>query len=431
MSFFSSPVLKVADFRRLLLSRLFVTFSLQIQAVIVGWQIYQIKPDPLLLGLIGLTEAIPAITAAFYSGHVVDTQKPYRVIQWSFIALLVNTLFLLLPMLAPLVSNSVADDVSSPFSVNIKLFLLFTGIFISGAARSFISPAYFSLIPQILPKAQMSSAAAFNSSTYQFASVIGPAIGGLIYAVGGPIVAFCAPPLMMILALVVAYGFSAEIKNIQNSNQREPFWQSLTAGLKYTFQHKMMLSTMCLDMFSVLFGGAVAMLPIFADQVFHTGSMGLGILRAAPAAGSVLIGGFLAFKPLKSLSGKLLMAVIVGFGLCTIGFSLSTNIYLSVVLLALSGAFDGVSMVIRGTFFQAMIPDHMRGRISALNSVFITSSNEIGSFESGVAASLMGLVPSVFFGGAMTLVVVGTVAVLVPGLAKTSVDQEGQLKLGS
>lgn len=419
MKLFNSPTLKVLDFRRLLLSRVFTTLALQIQAVIVGWQVYRIAPSALLLGMIGLAEAIPAITCSFYSGHAVDTHRPYRVILWSFLVILLNSSILVLPSVASL-----------GWADHTRLILLFAGVFVSGAARSFISPSFFSLIPQILPKAQLSSASAFNSSSFQLAGVIGPAIGGLIYGAMGATMAFCVPPLMIMLSMFFLLRFDSKIKNIKNSHLSEPFWQSLKAGLKYTFGHKMMLSTMSLDMFSVLFGGAVAVLPIFADQIFHAGAPGLGVLRAAPAIGSVVVGGWLAFRPLKKLTGKLLLAVIVGFGICIIGFALSKNFYLALLFLVFSGGFDGVSMVVRGTFFQIMIPEKMRGRISALNSVFITSSNEIGSFESGVAASLMGLAPSVIFGGVMSLLVVAVVAVVVPGLAKTSVDHEGNLRLG-
>lgn len=421
----NSPALQSPDFRKLLLSRIFTTLALQIQAVIVGWQIYQIEPSAFLLGMIGLAEAIPAIGASFYAGHVVDTHRPYRVVRWSFFVLLINSIVLILPTL-----NQMPGIPEIVWADHTRLLLLFAGVFVSGAARSFISPSFFSLIPQMLPKSKLSSASAFNSSSYQLAAVLGPALGGLIYAWWGAVGAFCVPPLMMLMALFFLIQFDGKIKQMKNPHASEPFWLSLKTGLKYTLGHKMMLSTMSLDMFSVLFGGAVAMLPIFADQVFHSGAQGLGILRAAPAVGSVLVGAILAFRPLKKLTGKLLLLVIAGFGLCMIGFALSTDFYLAVLFLALSGVFDGVSMVIRGTFFQIMIPETMRGRISALNSVFITSSNEIGSFESGLAASLMGLVPSVIFGGVMSLVVVASIAIFVPGLAKTMVDQEGDLHLG-
>ncbi len=419
MPFLKSEALQNKNFRKLLLSRIFTTFALQIQAVIVGWQIYKIEPSALLLGLIGLAEAVPAIGASFYSGHLVDTKRPYRVIFFAMLVLLVNSTVLILPSLEAL-----------EFSSTQKLWMLFAGVFVSGAARSFISPAIFSLIPQILPKSLLSSASAFSSSTYQLSAILGPALGGLIYGAFGATAAFCVPSLLVVTSLFFLLSFENRIKNISNQLTREPFWLSLKSGLKFTFGHKMMLSTMSLDMFSVLFGGAVAVLPIFADQVFHTGPVGLGVLRAAPAVGSVIVGLCLAFKPLKVLTGKLLMIVIIGFGLATVGFALSTSFAWALLFLALSGAFDGVSMVIRGTFFQIMIPDQMRGRISALNSVFITSSNEIGSFESGVAASFLGLVPSVVFGGVMSVLIVGVVAFLVPGLARTTVDRDGNLHLG-
>jgi MFS family permease len=378
----------------------------------VGWQIYQLKHDALLLGLMGLTEAIPAITCSFFSGHVVDISRPARVFQLSVLVLMLNTFFIFM---------SVAPGLN--LHEDMRIFILFAGIFISGAARSFTSPAVFSLIPQIVPRNMIPSAAAFNSSTYQFAAITGPALGGLIYGFVGPVWAFLVPCALALLAFIGTYRLSSETRQLQSGSQhREPFLKSVESGWKFVLAQKVLLSAMALDMFSVLFGGAVAVLPIFADKVFSVGSTGLGFLRAAPAVGSVLISVSLALRPMKVISGARLLFVVAGFGVCTILFALTPNFYLALVFLALSGVFDGISMVIRGTILQLLTPDHMRGRVSSLSSIFITSSNEIGAFESGLAARLMGLIPSVIFGGVMTLLVVGGVSWFSPELKETKID---------
>lgn len=408
---FDSPNLKIKDFRTLLITRGLLTMTLQIQAVIVGWQIYQIKKSALLLGLIGLTEAIPAISMAFFAGHIVDIYKPTKVYRLSLLAIMLNTLFIF---------SSVAPffEIEGTY----RLFILFAGIFISGAARAFASPSMFSLLPQIVPRNSLSSAAAFNSSIHTFASIVGPALGGLIYGFAGATWAFAVPCLLSLTALYSSTTFSEDLRNRPILGIREPILKSIKAGMQFVLNHKVLLSTMLLDMFSVLFGGVVAILPIFADKVFGVGATGLGFLRAAPALGSVLVTIILALRPMHSISGSKLSQVILGFGICTILFALTSNYYLALFFLALTGAFDGVSMVIRGTFMQLLTPDHMRGRVSSLSSIFITSSNEIGAFESGLAASILGLIPSVIFGGVMTLVVVGIVAWQAPELNQTKID---------
>lgn len=407
----SSPILKIKDFRLLLLTRFMISFALQANAVIVGWQIYKLTNDPLLLGLIGLTEAVPAITSSFFSGHIVDISKPAKVHHISLFVMMINTFFIL----SAVVPHFGIHD-------NVRLIMLFVGVFISGAARSFTGPSVFSLISQIVPKPLLPAAAALNSSGFQFAAISGPALIGLIYGFFGPVVAFSVPCFFATFAFISAGFISPKTDALASKPRREPFLQSLKAGIKFAFGHKVLLSTMSLDMFSVLFGGATAVLPVFADKVFHTDSTGLGILRAAPAIGSVIISLYLGLRPMKVISGRRLLFVVAGFGLAILGFALSKNFYLALFFLSLSGLFDGVSMVIRGTILQLLTPDNMRGRVSALSSMFIISSNEIGAFESGVAAKYLGLIPSVIFGSIMTLFVVGTVAVVVPELNETKIE---------
>jgi MFS family permease len=409
---FNSPILKIKDFRYLLFTYFLIIIALQVQAVIVGWQIYQINKDPLLLGLIGLTEAIPAITCSFFSGHIVDISKPATIFRISILVILLNTL---------MIFSTVSPGIQWP--AHLQLAVLFFGIFISGAARSFTSPAQFSLIPQVVPRSLLSAAAAFGSSGYTFAAIIGPAIGGLAYGFVGAVWAFALPCVFALIAFLFSNFLSKEAKQLQShDSKREPMWQSIRSGMSFIYKEKVLVSTMALDMFSVLFGGAVAVLPIFADQVFHVGSTGLGLLRSAPAVGSVLISIYLALRPMKVISGARLLFVIGGFGVMMVLFATTHNFYWALIFLAISGVFDGVNMVIRGTIKQLLTPDHMRGRVSSLSTIFTTSSNEIGAFESGVAAKLIGLGPSVIFGGVMTLLIVAFVTVISPELRRTKIE---------
>lgn len=413
MAFLNAPALAIPDFRRLFVTRFSASMALNVQAVIVGWQVYKLKPDPLLLGLIGLTEAIPAISCAFVSGHIVDTHRPVRVYRWALLAALFNSMLLWLAVWTRL-----------PVEDSTRLSMLFCGVFISGAARSFFSPSIYSLVPRLVPRHLLGAAAAWNSSSFQFAAIVGPALGGFAYAYLGAELTFALPFVFVSTALALTFFLSKETRAIKSDHLRESFLTSIKAGIDFAFRHKVLLSAMTLDMFSVLFGGAVAVLPMFADQVFGTGSQGLGFLRAAPSIGSVCVAIWLALKPMKVISGRTLLIVVAGFGLATIGFAVSGGFMLALVFLGLAGLFDGVSMVIRSTLLQILAPDHMRGRIAALSSVFITSSNEIGAFESGVAARFLGLIPSVVFGGSMTLVVVLLTWLKVPELARTRIDQK-------
>lgn len=408
-------VFEIPDFKILVFTRLCMYTALQTQAVIVGWQIYQMRKDPLLLGLIGLAEAIPAIGSAFVSGHFVDVKRPAKIYQWSMFMLFLNSsmLFVAISPFVPLTDDG-------------RIALLFSAIFLSGAARSFATPSVYSLVPQIVGRARIAESAAWHGSIYQVATIVGPTVGGLLYGFLGPQIAFAIPVLLLSFAFSTTYLLSPEAKRLRSNSAHEPFLKSIAAGIQFAFGNKVLLSAMALDMFSVLFGGAVAVLPIFADQILHVGSTGLGFLRAAPSFGSIIVGLAFAVRPMRVISGRTLLLVVAGFGLSTLAFALTTNFWLALFFLAASGAFDGVSMVIRSTIEQLLTPDHMRGRVSSVSSVFITSSNEIGAFESGVAAKIMGLVPSLLFGGAMTLVVVVVTAWLVPSLRHTRIDLETQ-----
>jgi MFS family permease len=409
MSNFSFDVLRLRDFRILLATRIFGVMALQCQAVIVGWQIYSITHDPFMLGLTGLTEAVPAIACALFAGHIVDISRPQRVYFFCYLALALNTLALFL----------FAGGIVPAAHAHL-LFLIYMCIFISGLSRSFIMPAAFSLLPQIVPRPQIPAAMAWQSSGFQIAAIGGPAMAGIIYGIWGPTIAWILPVTFM-LGSFILLNFIDTSKHTYNREKREPAMKSIKAGWQFILSKPVLLSVMALDMFAVLFGGAVSMLPAYADQVLHVGSEGLGALRAAPAIGAVITAVILAMRPMKVLSAKRLLIVVAGFGACIIAFGLSHIFALSMFFLALSGAFDSVSMVIRSTLMQLLTPDEMRGRVSSVNSMFIISSNEIGSFESGTAARLLGLVPSVVLGGMATLGIVGLTAWLSPKMRRTVV----------
>lgn len=411
----SYDILRNRDFRRLLATRITGILGLQAQAVIVGWQIYTLTKSPLMLGLIGLAEALPAILFALFAGHIVDKSRPHLIFRRS---LLTHTLISAAMLLVG--GEYIATDRATMIAV------LFGGVFLSGIARSFIIPASFTLLARAVPRHDMPAASSWLTSGFQLSAISGPAIAGLVYGGYGASIAWLLPLTFMTIAIIAISGMSAEARGFKNHDSREPALKSIAAGWRFVAQHPVLLPIMALDMFAVLFGGTIAILPVFADQVLHVGSEGLGLLRAAPAVGSMITALYFALKPMKILRGRTLLTVVVGFGCAMIGFGLSTSFAMAAAFLAISGAFDSVSMVIRGTVMQLLVPDAMRGRVSALNSMFIISSNEIGAFESGAAASLLGLIPSIVVGGAMSLGVVAIAAARCPELRKLVIDTRSQ-----
>lgn len=413
MANLSVNVLRLADFRRLLCTRMCGLMALQAQAVIVGWQIYSLTKDPFMLGLAGLVEAVPAIACALFSGHIVDISRPHRVYLTCLSALALNTFMLFL----------LGGGIIHPSDTSVIPWI-FGGIFISGVARAFIMPSTFSLLPQIVPRSDIPAASAWLSSGFQLAAITGPAVAGIIYGGYGATVAWAMPTVLMSVAVLVAASMHPHTKQFRNSAKREPAAESIKAGWRFIWHNQSLLSIMALDMFAVLFGGVVAILPAYADQVLHTDAQGLGLLRAATAVGAIATALYYAFKPMKKIHAVNLLWVITGFGVCMVGFGLTTHFAVAFVLLAISGAFDSVSMVMRSTLMQLLIPDAMRGRVSSVNSMFIISSNEIGAFRAGTGAALMGLVPSIIAGGIGTLVVVAVTAWRAPKLRRLVVDAD-------
>lgn len=415
MSNLSFSILKIHDFRLLVLTRIFTHMALNCQAVIVGWQIYSLTKSEFLLGLTGLVEAVPAILCALFSGHIVDTSSPQKVYKLAIAALTLNTFFLML-----------AGGGLLNLTNNVVIFSIYAGIFVSGIARSFIMPASFTLMPQTVERSDYSAASACLNTAFQFAVIIGPALAGIVYGFAGAGGAWMFPTAFMALSLLCSLNFK-NLKPFQKPEKKEPAFQSILSGWKFIMNTPIILAIMSVDMFAVLFGGAVVMLPAYADQILHVGPEGLGILRSATAMGAILSALYFSIKPMKKFSLDRLLIVSGGFGLCMIGFGLSTSFFLSMFFLALSGAFDSIGVIIRSTLKQILTPDKMRGRVSSVNSMFVISSNEIGAFESGTAAQLMGLVPSVVFGGVMSLIVVISTAFLVPKIRKIVVDENTKI----
>lgn len=409
MSGLSFTVLKNKNYRALLLTRMFALMAMQAQAVIVGWQVYELTGSVLMLGLTGLAEAIPAISCALFAGHFVDTRSPKKIYALSLFGLAINTLILF-------VLAGGFFDIENTALVAV----IFIGIISSGFIRSFIMPSTFALLPMLVSRENYSSATSWQTAGHQVAFIGGPALSGLIYGGYGVSVAWFFAFFLMVLAVVLTFGINVKYDR-KKDEIRPPALKSIKEGWVFLLGHKALLSIMSLDMLAVLFGGAIAILPAFADQVLGVGAEGLGMLRAAPAVGAILTALWFAVKPMKHITAVKMLIVVAGFGISMIGFGLSTSFISALFFLSLSGAFDSVSMVIRGTLTQILTPENMKGRISAVNSMFIISSNEIGAFESGLAAAMFGLVPSILIGGVGTLVVVAGVAALSPSFRRLSI----------
>jgi MFS family permease len=394
--------LKLANFRLLLAGRLFINLAFQIQGIAVGWQIYALTKSPLALGMIGLAEALPAIGIALYAGHIADVVDR-RVIIRSVIVTSILALGLL--------------GVSSSASLGVAILIpcIFALVGLSGFARGFYGPAVFGMLGDIVPRGLYGNAVAWNTVTWQASAVAGPVLGGIVYVWLGAASTYCFTTLLLAISLLVFVLIKSNAAPMPEKKETSVS-ENIKEGVRFVFSNQVILGAMALDLFAVLFGGAVALLPIFTAEIFHKGPEALGILRAAPSMGSVIVAGVLTHRPLLRHTGAIFLASVAGFGFCMIGFGLSTSFYVSLALLAISGALDGVSVYVRTTIIQLLTPPEMKGRVAAVNSIFIGSSNEIGAFESGVAAKLMGVVPSVVFGGCMTLLVVAITAMKAPKL---------------
>lgn len=405
--------LRIADFRNFVIARFFMVLAVQMQMTTIGFQVYYeftpgLKEEmrAYLLGLVALYEAVPFIATSFFSGHVADVLNRKRIIVISIFVLMLGSLFLML--FSKGYFPSLRDFGYYPLMAVVAVF---------GITRAFLAAATPALMSQIVPRNLYTNSATWNSTMWHKAAIAGPVLAGVIYGFNNgknAVVTYEINSVLFFLSLV-SFMF-VKGRPVPPKQDSESIFRSLTSGVRFVFKQKTILSALSLDLFAVLFGGAVAMIPAFTDQVLHMGPKAAGALRTAPAAGAVLMAAILAFRPPGKNAGKLLLLSVIAFGIFTIGFALSTNYYLAFAFLFLTGAFDNISVVIRHTILQLLTPENMRGRVSAVNGIFIGSSNEIGSFESGLAARIMGLVPSIIFGGAMVIGVVGGVNFLNPEL---------------
>ena len=395
--------LRVPDFRRYIVFLAAQTLATMMQGVAVGWQLYQVTHDPLALGLVGLAEALPFIAFALPAGHLADRVDRRRLSLAGLIVLASCSAALFAFTRLGLVRTDTA-------------WLVYGVIFVSGIARSYLQPARTALSADLVPRPLYLNSITWRSSTWQSAAVLGPALGGLLLALGGPSLTYG------VAAVLLAGAWVALLRVAPHPNppppESGPGLAGLLQGVRFVLAQPVLLGAQTLDLFSVLFAGAEALLPLFAADILHVGAAGLGVLRAAPAAGSVLMSLFQSYRPLRRRMGRVLLVSVGLYGLCISGFGVSRSFPLSVALLLMSGVFDNVSVVLRSTLIQTLTPRHLLGRVAAVNSIFIGSSNEVGAFESGVAARLIGAVPAVVLGGFVPIVVVSLIAWRVPQLRR-------------
>ena len=389
-------------YRVLLGYRLCAILSYQIVAVTVGWHVYELTRDPFALGLVGLAEVLPFIGMALFAGYLVD-QSPKKRLGAMACAGLATTA-LLLTFIA---SGHLAPGATWP---------IYAAIVLTGLVRSFLTPVYTALFAQVLRREQFARGASIGSVAFQTALVCGPALGGVLVGWAGKTAAYAVAAALALVAGGVL--LSLRVAEPRSEAPRPPVFASIREGLRLVFKTQVMLAAQALDLFAVLFGGAISLAPAFITEILHYGPEGLGILRGAPALGAVAVGIVLARRPPGRHAGRLLLWAVAGFGLCIIGFGLSRNFWLSALFLLLSGVCDGVSVVLRTTIMQLVTPDGMRGRVASINGIFIGSSNELGAFYAGSMARLLGLVPAVVLGGFVTLGVVGVTALKAPQLRR-------------
>ena len=405
--------LRFKEFNIFLLLRFVLVFAWSMQFIVIEWQVYSLTKDPLSLGIIGLMEIIPALSMALFAGHIVDQREKRNLFLWCI------GLFSMISLGLFFLSK---DSVMTLWNQKSILYCIYGFVFFGGLLRAFFGPTIFSLVALIVPKKIYPNAATWSSSTWQMASILGPAVAGLTINWMGVHWSLCVVFILVVLSFLL--GLLISRKPVLNPKIGEPVIQSLKEGVLFVFQTKAILGALSLDMIAVLFGGAVALLPVFAQDILKVGPEGFGVLRAAPAVGAFLTMLTTAYIPISRRAGMKLLIAVFGFGISIIVFGLSSMFWISVVALFFSGVTDGVSMVIRQTILQLKTPDDMRGRVSSVNSMFVGSSNELGAFESGLTAKLMGTVRAVVFGGTMTLITVFTTGIVSPSFRNLDLEKD-------
>jgi MFS family permease len=412
--FDKNPVLRNKEFIAYMALRFGLFFALNMQSTTIFYWVYQITNNKLSLGMVGLAEVIPAIGCSLFAGHFVDLSEKRKMVLTSvisYIALGVS-LFIL----------------TTPFSYatlghDLTLGLIYTLVFVGGVIRSFMGPSLFALFGLVVSDRKLyANGSSWSSMALQLGGVMGPLAAGVMIAIDGVVTGMLAVTVVQILLLIpILY---IKTKPLVKKEQKEPILKSLTQGIHFVLKTPELLGAQLLDMFSVLFGGAIALLPVYQKEILHVDEVGFGLLRSAPGVGALITLGLLAFMPLKTNPGRKLFLAVTGFALSIIIFGISTNFYLSMFMLLLSGMFDAVSVVVRGTILQLVTPDHMRGRVASVNTIFISSSNELGDFESGVMAHWLGTVRAVVTGGCLTLGVIAITFFSAPQLSKFSFDDD-------
>ncbi|MBT0552550.1 MFS transporter [Riemerella anatipestifer] len=386
--------LKNIEFRHLLFGRFFLILAFRMLATLLGWWVYQLTKDPLSIGFIGLSEVIPAVSTALYAGYVIDMNEKKRML------LICNYIYVLL--ISALVALAFLENSYHLTGHQISYFI-YAVIFLTGICRAFIGPLVPSMIPKMAKKENLANAVTLNQATFLTSSVFGHALGGFLIAL--ITIKWTLVVIVSLMTLASIFFWQLKPQHSEYDKKEVKVLESMREGLAYIYKTKEILGALCLDMFAVLFGGAVAMIPVYASDILEVGAEGFGLLNAASDIGSMCIIILLSFIPLRRNQGKILLVAVAGFGICIIGFGLSKLYWLSFFFLMLSGMLDGISVVIRGTIVQLKTPDKIRGRVLSVNSIFIMSSNEMGQFESGLAAKLLGVMRSVIFGGSMTLAI--------------------------
>jgi MFS family permease len=398
---------RIPEYRNLMIGRFTFVMAMRMITTVVSWWIYEITGDELAIGMIGLAEVIPALTLALYSGHRVDIKDKRRLILQGVTGYLLAgiTLFAL--------STQQAQDF---LHIRHITWFIYGVFFFTGILRSFVGPSFSAMLAAIVPKNLLQNATTWNQGTWLSASVTGHAVGGFLIAFIG-----ISNTLLVVSCIIFAsilFLYQLKPKPPVQTNMEKKTWESVKEGLSFVFRTKALLAAMALDMFAVLFGGAVAMIPVFAKDILKISPLAYGWLNAATDIGAISIVVILTLWPMKKAQGRKMLLAVAGFGCCIILFGLSKWFLLSFFVMLLAGILDGVSVVVRGTVMQLLTPDHMRGRVSSVSSMFVTSSNELGQFESGLMARTMGAIPSVIFGGCMTIAVVVTTWFKAPTLRK-------------
>jgi MFS family permease len=374
-------------------------------STLVGWWVYELTKDPFAIGLVGLSEVVPALSLALYSGHVIDISEKRRLLLKGVFGYICAGSALLF-LATPFIHNRVSS--------NTIAYCIYGVIFCTGIIRSFSGPIFSTLIAMTVPRQYLQNATTWSQASWLSASVTGHAMGGFLIALFGHM----GTMIVICSLMIAAFFILSRMKPKAPMQKSGRTWESVKEGLRFVFRTKELLAAFSLDMFAILFGGVQAMIPVYAKDILKVDPIGFGWLNAAIDIGSITVVVLLTIAPLKKAQGKKLLLAVAGFGMCIILFALSKWFILSFFALMIAGMLDGVSVVIRGTVMQLKTPDHMRGRVSSVSSMFINSSNELGQFESGLAARIFGVVPSVIFGGIMTLTVVATTWIKAPTLRK-------------